>query len=318
MLLQSLQPLLAFRVRRSALVVSAFLVSALTVLTLLATPYKAEARPGHCPAVVAVVARGSGQNFGIYPTWYSDQGGRASNGWESVTFRAFFRHAEERYRATHGGRSLMKDVYVMGLEPQYYPATMPKYETPAISGDVAKQQVSALIGKALAPLARSGVKALQQFDRSVQSGRSGTMRAIQDYEARTGCKPDYMLMGFSQGAMVLAEHEQTLANRGQLAGAVYFGNPMTHRDDPANVGARRTAGGGVIGMLPNNSKSLAASRNRINYCLPSDSICNTTSQTVENAIETRGGTHGFYYLRSYAWDNQVSDAFGRFVDGSRY
>lgn len=308
---------LSYRIRRSALAFVAAVVATLTVATMLVAPPKAAAQPGHCPAVVAVVARGSGQNFGIYPTSYSNQGGQASNGWESVTFRAFFRHAENRYQATHGGRSLMKDVYVMGLAPEYYPATYPDYDTPQISGTVAKQQVSALISKVVAPLARSGVAAAQQFNRSVQAGRSGTMRAIENYERRTGCKPDYILMGYSQGAMVTAEHEQELANRGQLAGAVYFGNPMTHRDDPANVGARRSAGGGVIGMLPNNSKSLAATHNRVNYCLPHDSICNMTGQTVENAIETRGGTHGRYFMQSSPWDNQVSDAFGRFVDRSR-
>ena len=44
-----------------------------------------------------------------------------------------------------------------------------------------------------------------QFLDSVNAGRAGVMQAINDYEASSGCRPGYILIGFSQGAMVLLD-----------------------------------------------------------------------------------------------------------------
>ena len=55
----------------------------------------------------------------------------------------------------------------------------------------------------------------------------------------------FILIGYSQGAMILLEHERELARRGQLAGVVYFGNPNTAPRDPSTVGV---AGGGDVAL----------------------------------------------------------------------
>lgn len=296
-------------------------VACATVLTALATvvipqaftPAEANAQ-GRCPAVVVVAARGSGQN-NVGATWYSNQAQSASNGWEGETIRAFLQTSEARYRATHGGNSLMKDVYVLGLTPQNYPATFPEYYLPDVQVPSTIGQVLNLVVAYGAPVINTAVSAANQFMYSVQTGRTGTMNAINDYERSTGCRPGYVLAGFSQGAMVLAEHERELADRGQLAGVVYMGNPMTNRSDPFTVGV--PGAGGILGNMPNNTVAARATDNRINYCLPLDGVCNSSIATLR-ASEGNGGNHGRYFLQHSTWDNQVADAFGRWVDQRRF
>ena len=143
------------------------------------------------------------------------------------------------------------------------------------------------------------------------------MQAINDYEASSGCRPGYILIGFSQGAMVLLEHEKELAARGQLAGVVYLGNPNTAPGDWSTVGVGGGGAGGVLGALPFNSKTAAGTGNRVNYCLPLDGICDLSIATLRGA-EGNGGNHGRYFLQPSPWDDQVSDSLGRFVDQVRY
>lgn len=268
-----------------------------------------------CPAVVVVAARGSGQNGQIYPTWYSNQARYASNGWEGETIRAFLQTSEARYQATHG-QSLMKDVYVLGLSPQDYPATYPEYYVPNVEAPTTLSQVFGLVMAYGAPMINMGIGAAQQFLHSVTAGRAGVMNAINGYEAASGCHPQYVLAGFSQGAMILAEHEKELARRGQLAGVVYMGNPMTAPNDPFTVG-NRTEGGGVLGRMPNNTIASRATNNRVNYCLPLDGVCDSTPATLQ-ASRGNGGNHGRYFLGWSEWDAQVADAFGSWVDQVRY
>lgn len=299
-----------------ARVVVATLVAALSVTLLVPlAPANAQHR---CPAVAVIAARGSGQNSQIYRTSYSSEAPWVSNGWEGETIRAFLRHAENRYRATHNGVSLMKDVEVLGLEPHYYPAAYPQYSVPTVPTPATVMQ-ALLIGLEYAvPVLRMVRGAADEFTASVQTGRSGVMRQIHDYEAATGCRPSYILSGFSQGAMVLLEHERSLARRGQLAGSVYFGNPTTAAGDPATVGVANGGAGGMLGWLPFNTRSAAGTHNRVNYCLPLDGVCDLSVQTLQGSADHNGGNHGRYYLLPSQWDNQVSDAFGVFVDQVRY
>ncbi|EEI17121.1 PE-PPE domain-containing protein [Corynebacterium lipophiloflavum] len=270
-----------------------------------------------CPAVAVIAARGSGQNTQVIPTTYSPGAAWTSNGWEGETIRAFLRHAEGRYRATHGGASLMNDVEVIGLEPRYYPAVYPAYDTPAVVVPATIAQAVGLAVQYTVPALQMARAAGTQFLDSVNAGRSGVMQAINDYEASSGCRPGYILIGFSQGAMVLLEHEKELAARGQLAGVVYLGNPNTAPGDWSTVGVGGGGAGGVLGALPFNSKSAAATSNRVTYCLPLDGICDLSIATLRGA-EGNGGNHGRYYLQPSPWDDQVSDSLGRFVDQVRY
>lgn len=269
-----------------------------------------------CPAVVVVAARGSGQNSQVWPTWYSNQARWASNGWEGETIRAMLHTVEARYRATHGGASVMKDVYVLGLDPRDYPATFPDYYVPDVAQPSNAQQIVGLVATWARPMFSMALSAANQFHYSVQTGRRGVMNAINGYEANSGCRPSYILAGFSQGAMVLAEHEKELAKRGQLAGAVYMGNPMTAKNDPFTVG-NTTGAGGPLGWTPNNTIGSRGTNNRVNYCLPRDGVCDTSVSTLQ-ASRGNGGDHGRYFIWWSQWDAQVADAVGSWVDQIRY
>ena len=118
-------------------------------------------------------------------------------------------------------------------------------------------------------------------------------------------------------AMILLEHERELARRGQLAGVVYFGNPNTAPGDWSTVGVPKGGAGGMLGFLPFNTKTAAATRNRVNYCLPLDAVCDLSVQTLQ-ASQATGGNHARYFRWWSQWDNQVADSFGRFVDQVRY
>ena len=297
-----------------------FATAVATAVTATVTPVapvqEADAQT-RCPAVAVVAARGSGQNGEIYPTKYSWAAPWTSNGWEGETIRAFLRHAERRYTATHGGNSLMKDVEVIGLEPRYYPATFPEYDVPEVAVPSTLLQALGLAIQWANPVFMTARRAANQFLDSVQIGRGGVMQMINDYERATGCRPKYILSGYSQGAMILLEHERELARRGQLAGVVYFGNPNTAPGDWSTVGVRGGGAGGILGVLPFNTKTAAATRNRVNYCLPLDAVCDLSRQTLEASRPT-GGNHARYFRWPSRWDNQVSDSFGRFVDQVRY
>ncbi len=294
----------------------AFVTAVTATLSPVAPVQEAEAQT-RCPAVAVIAARGSGQNTKVIPTRYSWGAPWTSNGWEGETIRAFLRHAENRYVATHGGNSLMKDVEVIGLEPRYYPATFPEYDVPEVAIPSTLLQAVGLAVQWANPVLMTARRAGNEFLDSVRIGRGGVMQMVNDYEHATGCRPKYVLSGYSQGAMILLEHERELARRGQLAGVVYFGNPNTAAGDWSTVGVAGGGAGGMLGMLPFNTKTAAATPNRVNYCLPLDAVCDLSIPTLQASRPT-GGNHGRYYLWSSRWDNQVSDSFGRFVDQVRY
>ncbi|OFS36709.1 cutinase family protein [Corynebacterium sp. HMSC069E04] len=296
--------------------IASSVAAAVVAAAALIVPHPISAPAAHadeqCPAVVVVAARGSGQNGQIYPTQYSNQGGRASNGWEGESIRAMLQGAEVRYQATHGGNSLMKDVYVLGLEPQYYPATYPEYSVPNESVPNTAADLVRLATQYANPVINTAVSAINQFMYSVQTGRRGVTSAVNNYEASTGCHPQYILSGYSQGAMVLSNHELELAHRGQLAGVVTFGNPLTRAGDPAVVGATQGAGG-PMGHFP----QLRANVSRVDYCLPLDAVCDLSANTLYAAQPT-GGSHGQYFFTNHQWDTQVYDSIGRMVDDVRF
>ncbi|APT92081.1 hypothetical protein CPHO_03320 [Corynebacterium phocae] len=290
-------------------------VAVAATVTTLAVP---AAQAQTCPAVVVVAARGSGQNGHIYPTRYSGQEPFASNGWEGETIRAMLHTVESRYRATHGGQSVMRDVYVLGLSPQDYPATYPEYTVPNVAVPQSLPEVISIAQQWTIPVINTGIRVAQEFFASVGTGRSGVMRAIDGYERASGCRPQYILTGFSQGAMILAEHERDLAARGQLAGVVYMGSPNTAAGDPFTVG-NTTGWGGILGWWPfNNTVASRATVNRVNYCLPLDGVCDISRENLEAARAAGGGNHGRYFLWGSQWDAHVADQVGRWVDQVRF
>ncbi|SER87914.1 Cutinase [Corynebacterium cystitidis DSM 20524] len=305
-------------IRKRLPVVLAAVITAVvgTIVPIAVNPPEADAQH-RCPAVAVVAARGSGQNSQVYRTQYSYQAPWVSNGWEGETIRAFLRKSENRYVDTHGGNSLMKDVEVLGLEPRYYPALYPDYTVPDVAQPQTVVQLGLLAAQLAMPALQTVTRAANEFIGSVQHGRTGVMDMIRDYENSTGCRPSYVLVGFSQGAMVLHEHERELARRGQLAGVLYMGNPMTNHADPSTMGVAGGGAGGILGNMPLNSRTAAATPNRVNYCLPLDGVCDTSPQVLQ-ASRFNGGNHGRYFLWNSHWDNQVADSFGHWVDQVRY
>ena len=160
--------------RRRALALVLAFVLAVTATIVPAAPKRAEARA--CPAVAVIAARGSGQpNIGR--TSYA-QSPWVSNGWEGEHIRAFLRTSENRYRATHGGKSLMNSVEVLGLGPEYYPAFAPEYHgtVPALPRTLA--QTLNLVGIYALPLFNMGVQAARDFISSVGTGRAGVILSL--------------------------------------------------------------------------------------------------------------------------------------------
>ncbi|GAB3081472.1 hypothetical protein [Corynebacterium aquatimens] len=297
--------------RRLAAFVIAF-VAAVTAVLVPVAPQQAEARS--CPAVAVVAARGSGQpNAGR-----TNYGGPwTSNGWEGAHIRAFLQKSEARYRATHNGASLMRSVEVIGMEPGFYPAFAPSYNGPVPAVPQTTQQALAIVSELGLPTLRMGLNAANDFLKSVTIGRAGVIRQIDAYQRATGCRPQYVLTGFSQGAMVMQHAESELARRNQLAGVVYLGNPMTAPGDPATIGVPGGGAGGLVGWMPLNSRTTAATPHRANYCLPLDGVCDASIQTAQ-ASRATGGNHGRYFIAPSRWDNIVMDRFGHWVDRVRY
>nr|VDG63059.1 Cutinase [Streptococcus thermophilus] len=300
--------------RRHVVALIVAFVTAVTATLVPVAPKQAEAR--QCPAVAVIAARGSGQpavgrtSYGANP-W-------TSNGWEGEHIRAFLQKSEQRYRATHGGRSMMSSVEVLGLGPDYYPAFMPEYNGPIPTVPQTLAQTLNLVGMWSLPAMQLSRMAARDFLGSVDTGRRGVIRQIDNYQRTTGCRPQYVFVGFSQGAMILQDAEKEVARRGQLAGAVYLGNPMTAPGDPATVGVPGGGAGGLIGWLPENSKTLAATPHRANYCLPLDGVCDASVKTARASEAAGGGNHGRYFIWPSRWDNIVSDRFGSWVDRVRY
>lgn len=131
----------------------------------------------------------------------------------------------------HNGASLMNDVEVIGLEPRYYPAASPVFDTPEVAVPATLAQAVGLAAQHAVPVLQTARDVGGQFRDSVNAGRVGVMQAINDDEASSGCHPEYMLTGYSQSAKVLLEHERELARRGQLAGVISLGNPNTAAGD---------------------------------------------------------------------------------------
>lgn len=251
---------------------------------------------GECPAVTAVVARGSEQNSQIRPTRYGQESPWTSNGFEEHTIRAMFHRLEEQHLANIG-QSLMKDVYVLGLTHIDYLALLP------LTGDG-----STVI----------------DFGYSLSQGRSNVMKAIDRFEAETGCKSSYLLVGYSQGALVVEGHEEELIRRGQYIGSVLIANPSLQPEDTTVIGHQPIEGG----ILSSFDEPVLLHPNKINYCLPGDFVCDrdgaqlsaTGSSMASNLLRTgnheNGLIHSQYFLTTKPWDDQVLSEITRWIQGS--
>lgn len=259
---------------------------------------------GSCPAVVLLVARGNDAEASFEPRRYGGAAGFWSNGRESTRIGDYLELVEQRYRQTHGGASLLDDVQVHGVPEQYYPADIP---LPEEGKDGELSDLFSSAGE-LVPAVAAGVR------RAMTAGAQGPRQAITAYETDTGCTPKYLLFGYSLGALVLPQQEQWLAERDQLAGAVYLGSPFLRDTGAEVIGVPGYTTGALHWFEP-----AAHTPNRIHYCLPDDLVCDPSPQAVSRSLQEDGGGPHANYFRQLGDSGQLAlaDALGEWVDQVR-
>lgn len=274
----------------------------------ISAPVQAAETVGKCPAVVLLVARGNDARATFEPRRYGGELGWESNGRESARIGNYLELVEQRYRDTHRGASLFTDVQVHGLAEKYYPADIPLPEE-GKDGELVQLLSSA---DEVAQGVVAGV------ERATAAGSEGPRRAILDYEAHTGCAPQYILFGYSLGAAVLPDQEKWLADRGQLAGAVYIGSPFLDAANSRLIGVP-VGTTGILADLPPQLLPSAHTRNRIEYCQRDDLVCDPSPQAISRSLqEGEGGPHASYFRELGDADQiALADALGNWVDQVR-
>ena len=261
--------------------VAAVVAAAATVVAPFTAQVAEAQTAGVCPAVAVVAARGSGengnwiaQNYGGGPFW--------SNGREGPTLRAMFNYFESRYQADTG-RSLMNSVQVLGLDEWKYPATAPKsFLAPPTDVESALNYARQVI-----------LPQAEMFRDSFINGTHGVNATINEYEAATGCHPQYVLAGYSQGAVVTEGVERQLAQQGKLAGVINIGSPYTSKNDPNRIGSGLT-GDGVLAWTPMASNQISPAP-RIEYCVADDPFCDLNPGKYINKVPVDGSAHASYF-----------------------
>lgn len=277
------------------------LAAVLTVTTL--APASASAQESmQCPEVAIVAARGSEQNGpeDVIPTRYAEDSPWESNGYEGRNIRGLLQLAEHRH-AEATGESLLRDVPVIALDPSIYPAALP---LPAIAQPdeqiTALETMLRLAGILIErPAHQIAGDAIGSSVASVESGVEHAPSYVQAWEEATGCQPDYLLLGFSQGVLVLGAQEQQLADAGRLRGVVYLGNPVLRPGEPSIVASagEQPAGGalrGVVKQVPPPAEGVP----RVNYCLHEDFVCDAGLESAALALRTGLGVHTLYFANA--------------------
>lgn len=299
------------------------LVSA-AVVTLFAAPIallapSATAGPStiaDCPAVAIVAARGSEQSEFLDPTVYGQDSIYISNGYESENIRGFLHYAEQRHVERHG-TSLLAGVPVLALDEGVYPAALP---IPALADDDEKLNVLETTRRAGALLYTTPphvlvTDATRGLRHSLRTGMDSALPFLASYEAETSCRPDYLLIGYSQGAIVLTAQEQALASQGRLAGSLYLGNPLLKPGDTPVAGNPRR-GGGMLSPVPTTYLPVpAAGTPRLNYCVAGDFACDLTIGAAVDSLGSQGGKHADYFLgdQRSEHDAYVADVFAEWI-----
>jgi hypothetical protein len=212
-----------------------------------------------CPATVILAARGSEEND-VYDDPAVDGPVAAhSNGWEGDTLHRFLTFAATVHPDLF--TSGAGDVYVLGVDADHYPARLP------------------LPGKGEQITLPSLVDGAVQFSESFTRGIPGTGAAVQEYEAASGCRPDYITLGYSQGEAVLLPTQHDLAGQGRLRGVMAFGNPLQRVPQAVPAG------------VPTES-----------WCAPLDVVCDTSPASVVDALtdDDDAGTHADYFKDTVA------------------
>lgn len=252
-------------------------VSAATVGTSAAAVARDADAGESCPSVVTLAARGSEEN----ETYAPGASNGYSNGYEGETLHRFLDYASTVHPDLFGP----DDRTVLAIDADHYPARFPV-------GEAGENPDPATV-----------VNGVGLFMDSMARGLPGGFEMVEDYEQSTGCRPDYVGLGYSQGVAALTPAQHALAAEGRLRGAVYFGNPF-HR-------APGLIGGGAMSGVPVHS-----------YCLADDFACDTGPRSVALALQDDegAGAHETYFRDAVVDPSDASpaeraaaDAFARLI-----
>ncbi|MDY6049128.1 MAG: hypothetical protein SPI77_00910 [Corynebacterium sp.] len=267
-----------------------------------------EASAQVCPALTVVAARGSGENYGA--NWAPQVYGPSpwvSNGREGPTLAGMFHYIESWYNQTYGG-SVMNSVFVLGLDEYKYPAMAPDRD---IKPPTNIEEGINIARELILPQAAL-------FRDSFINGTHGILAAIDEYEAWSGCHPQYVLAGYSQGAVVTHGVERELARQGRLAGTINLGSPYTSKGDPHRIGTGLT-GDGILAWTPLGSGKLSGV-DRIEYCVADDPFCDMNPGKYIDRLPVDYLAHGSYFRwNSSQWQDRaaVAQRFSSWVDARR-
>lgn len=264
------------------------LVRCAVVVSVLSAAAAAAAVPGAsasevCPAVTIVAARGSDQDpeHGDFlgPARYGE---RMSNGYEGPNIAGLLHLAEER----HPG--LFDDAEVLGLDEHTYPAAM---NLPPLAKDgerLTSSQTTERLSSVLEehPLPELAYGTTVGAIDSVVRGARNAPGFLHAREAATGCHPDYIVVGFSQGAVIGTALEQKLGDR--VKGAMYMGNPVPWHSPKS-----------------------------VNYCLGGDVICRPTVPNAVDALQTKMEVHASYFETPRVTDAYFADRLAGWVKNSQ-
>lgn len=219
-----------------------------------------------CPSTVVLAGRGSEQNHVTYP---DGPLARYSNGWEGEAVSNLFTFT----LAEHP--EILDDgtTQIIGITDEHYPARFP-------------------LPKSVADVTPAGlVESAQLTTDSVIRSFTGGQTQVDDWEATTGCRPDYITVGYSQGELPMVGVQRDLAAEGRLRGVLAFGNPLHHVP-----GARGFPG------VPRDVPSL-------DYCVPDDVVCDTSPRSAFLALTDPddAGVHADYFEDAVAGTPSAGD-----------
>ncbi|MDO5077832.1 cutinase family protein [Corynebacterium sp.] len=243
---------------------NAIIVIAATVLCLgLCTPFAQADDAPECPAVEIIAARGTTEDS-IGPQYY---GNAQSNGFEGEIIKRFFTYLEQRH-----GSEIFNGVAVTGVDEAAYRAD-PELPQEVIDPPNNEDRVAA----ATRLIAEQGsvttiFEPFVSFLRSVFDGTNTIPAAMNEEHHQQGCSPKTVLVGYSQGVMVLRSYEEQLARQGTLVGSLMLGNPELKMGD-ADAGQPQHSGG-LFALSTAPPQQMAP---RYEYCKRNDFVCDTSA-----------------------------------------
>lgn len=226
-----------------------------------APPVKADEQQ-QCPRIEIVAARGTSE-IGIGPQKY---GSAVSNGFEGKVLSRLLHFIEQRY-----GPEIFDEVVITGIDDTVYRAEPRVPDTVGEPGppNARKEAAWELIQKH-GPI-RTIVEPIARFMRSAFDGSVAVPAAMEMKAQDTGCRAQTIVLGYSQGAIVLQPYELQLAREGRLVGTLMIGDPQL-KIGQVNFGQPEHNGGLFAGSSLEPQQLVP----RFEYCKRKDFICDTS------------------------------------------